>query len=170
MVRMVRRALVAGGGVVAAATLAFGAPALALTPIGSRALTVALSSTRAGVRPVQVTFRFSYMMQCGYPGAGPVTIALPSAERLPARLARGDVLVDGHAARSAALSGHTLTIALAPPPPIMCDVMGEGRLTVELTTAADIGNPLRAGSYTVTASTSSPPSGGFSASFTLRPN
>lgn len=165
---MVRRALLAGGAVAGASALAFCAAALAVAPIGSRSLTVALSSTRAAARPVRLTLTFSYTMQCGYPGAGPVRIVLPSAERLPARLARSDVLVDGGAARRVALAGHTLSIALAPPPPVMCDVMGEGRLTVELTTAADIGNPLRAGTYRVNASTAPAPSGGFSASFTLR--
>lgn len=170
MFRVIGCARLTVGAVVGAATLAFGAPALALTPIGSQALTVALSSTLADVRPVRLTLVFSYMMQCGYPGAGPVTIVLPAAERLPARLARSVVLVDKRAARSVALAGQTITIALTPPPRIMCDVIGEGKLTVELTTAADIGNPLRAGTYTVRASTAAPQSGGFSASFTLRPN
>jgi hypothetical protein len=112
------------------------------------------------------------MMQCGYPGAGPVTIALPSAERLPARLARRDLLVDGHAARGVVLSGHTLTITLAPAPRIICDVIGLGRLTVEVTAGAELGSPLHAGTYTITASISSasPPPAAFSASFTLRSN
>jgi len=90
MIRVVRRALLAVGAVSGAGAFVCCAAALAVAPIGSRSLTVALSSTRAGARPVRLTLSFSYTMQCDYPGAGPVTIVLPAAERLPARLARSD--------------------------------------------------------------------------------
>ena len=128
--------------------------------------TVSLSSVRAGARPVALRLVLTYEMQCGYPGPGPVTIDLPTQERVRSVVKLAQVLVDGHPARALAVSGHTVTVGLAPPPRINCMVIGVGRLTILLTRAAGLGNPLRAGSYTITAARASSE---FSARFTIRP-
>ncbi len=59
------------------------------------------------------------------------------------------MIVDGHPAVSVALSGHTVTVGLAPAPRVMCDVIGPGRLTLLFSASAGLGNPSRAGSYIV---------------------
>lgn len=167
---MRRLAASALAGCVCAAFIAAVSPAQTpISPIGSRSLVVSLSSNRAGARPVSVTLTFSYMMQCGYPGPGPVRITLPAAERVPSALARGAVLVDGAAARSVALLGRTVTVGLSPRPRVICDVIGEGRLSIELIAAGGFGNPPHAGTYTVSAATSSPSGGAFSARFRVQP-
>ena len=121
---------------------------------------------RSGARPVALTLVLTYEMQCGYPGPGPLTIDLPSEERVPGALVRSQVLVDGQPARSVSISGHAVTIGLAAPPRIMCMVIGMGRLTILLTRASGLGNPVRAGSYAITATRASSE---FSASFAIRP-
>ena len=105
-------------------------------------------------------------MQCGYPGPGPVLIDLPSQERVPRVLTPSQVLVDGHPARNVGIFGHRVSVGLAPLPRIICMVIGMGRLTILFTRAAGLGNPLRAGSYTITATRASSE---FSARFTIRP-
>ncbi len=94
-----------------------------------------------------VTVELGYEMQCGYPGPGPVVLELPASEQVPARIPRASVLVDGKAAPSLSVSGHAVAVGLAPRPQIMCDVIGPGRLTIELTRAVGLGNPSRPGSY-----------------------
>jgi len=78
-------------------------------------------------------------------------VTLPVAWRLPATLAATPVLVNGKAAVSASISGHTVKVGLAPPPQIMCDVIGPGTLTIQFTRGDNIGNPLKAGTFVVTA-------------------
>lgn len=112
---------------------------------------VALSSSAPGARPVALTLTLSYEMQCGYPGPGPVTVDLPATEHVSATLAPSRVLVDGLPAHSVAISGRVVTIGLAPPPQVMCMVIGMGRLTVLFTRSAGLGNPVRPGTYTVAA-------------------
>jgi hypothetical protein len=55
------------------------------------------------------------------------------------------VLVDGKAAVSVSLSGHTAKVGLAPPSRIMCDIIGPGTLTIQFARGGDIGSPPRAG-------------------------
>lgn len=127
---------------------------------------VALSSPRAGARPVVLRLTLSYEMQCGYPGRGPLVVALPPRARLPAALGAGQVLVDGRRPATLRVSGDVLTVGLQPPPQVMCDVIGPGRLVLELARSADLGNPRRAGVYTIRASVGS---SSFTAAFTLVP-
>jgi hypothetical protein len=75
------------------------------------------------------------------------------------------VLVDARPAVAAAIAGHTLRIGLAPPPQVMCDEIGPGELTIELTRAAGLGNPAVAGTYAVTATVAG---AAFAARFTLQ--
>lgn len=151
---------------VAAITLgACGSAAALPGPLTSSAA-VSLSSSAAGARPVSLTLTLSYEMQCGYPGPGPVVIDLPAQERVPAALSPLRVLVDGHPAQTVAISGHKVTVGLAAPPQVTCMVIGMGRLTILFTRTAGLGNPARAGSYTVAATRASSQ---FAARFTIRP-
>jgi hypothetical protein len=110
-----------------------------------------ISSQRAGTRPVTLTLKLGYEMQCGYPGPGPVVVTFPATWRLPAKLGATPVLVNGKAAVSASVSGHTVKVGLAPPPQIMCDEIGPGMLTIQFTRGDNIGSPLKAGTSVVTA-------------------
>ncbi len=91
-------------------------------------------------------------MQCGYPGRGPLLVRLPPAEGVPSAIAPGSLLVDGRPAAGVAARGHLLRIALAPPPQVMCDVIGPGRLTLVVEASAGLRNPAAAGSYALSAS------------------
>jgi hypothetical protein len=122
---------------------------------GRDTATVVLSSHAAGARPVVVTLRLSYPMQCGYPGSGPVEIRLPAAMTVPASLARASVLVDGKPAHRLSRSGPKIVIGLAPPVGITCDVIAPGRLTIRFAKTAGLGNPPAAGAYVVRAATAS---------------
>jgi hypothetical protein len=114
-----------------------------------------ISSTHAGTRTVTLTLKLGYEMQCGYPGPGPVVVTFPASWRVPAKLGPTPALVNGKAAVSASLSGHTISVGLAPPPQIMCDLIGPGTLTVQFTRGDNIGAPLKAGSSVVTATVKS---------------
>jgi hypothetical protein len=149
----------------AVGTLVSVGPAAALFSPGlTSSASVTLSSLRAGAAPVELTLTLGYEMQCGYPGPGPVSVELPQAERLPPRATTLRVLVDGHAADGVSVSGHTVSVALAPAPRIMCDVIGPGRLVLEFPAADGLGNPARAGSYRVLATRAT---SAFTARFTL---
>src|SRR5579862_1372550 len=135
----------------ALAIVSSGSSAQAQTPL-PHSLSLQLSSARAGARPVAVGFTLTYEMQCGYPGPGPVVLKLPASEHMPATIPAAAVLVDGKKAVSVHVESSSVTVALAPPPQVMCDVIGPGRLTIELTKTAALGNPARPGSYVVRAS------------------
>jgi hypothetical protein len=144
-----------------------GSAVAALTPLPLRSsATVSLSSVRAGARPVALTLVLSYEMQCGDPGPGPILINLPDQERVSRLLTPAEVLVDGRPAHTVGISGHTVSVGLAPLPRVICMVIGPGRLTILFTRAADLGNPRHSGSYTITATRAS---SAFSAPFTIRP-
>jgi hypothetical protein len=117
-------------------------------PLTGSATAVAAPAT-AGARPVALTLKLRYEMQCGRPGPGPLVVSLPAAERVPHMIVRGSVLVDGKAPRTVSVSGHAITIALVPAHGITCMVIGPGTLTAVFTRAAGLGNPAAAGSYPI---------------------
>ena len=127
--------------------------------------TAAPTSLRAGARPVALGLVLSYEMQCGYPGPGPVTVRFPAREHVPPAIPASSVLVAGKPAPGVSVSGRTVTVTLAPPPPVMCDVIGPGRLTIEFTRAAGLGNPAQPGTYRIAATRGT---ASFSAPFTIR--
>jgi hypothetical protein len=112
--------------------------------------TATAAPSRAGARPAALTVRLSYQMQCGYPGPGPIVVRLPAGERVPATIVPSSLLVNGRPAPGVHVTGRAVSIELPSRPTIMCDVIGPGTATVVFTRAADLGNPARAGSYTVT--------------------
>jgi hypothetical protein len=112
---------------------------------------VTVSPGRAGARPAVTTLQLSYQMQCGYPGPGPVRVAFPAGEYVPAAIASTAVLVNGKPSSAVGVAGRTVTVDLPARPQIMCDVIGPGKLTIAFTLAAGLGNPLRAGTYAIVA-------------------
>jgi hypothetical protein len=152
----------AGGGASAAASPVVVGPSVptSSTGAGSTGTTAAapapsapgaslrLSSSHAGARPVVVRLTLRYEMQCGYPGSGFLTVGLPPQERLPSSFAAASALLDDKRAR-ASLAGKTIRVALPARPDVLCDVIGPGVLRLVLTKAADLGDPERAGTYSV---------------------
>jgi hypothetical protein len=98
-----------------------------------------------------VLLKLHYGMLCAQPGRGPVTVTFPRALRLPARLGRSAVLVDGAAPPSVALHGRVATIGLSPVSGVICQSFVPGTLRVGFTRSAHIGNPAHAGTYDVRA-------------------
>ena len=114
---------------------------------------VTLSSSRAGARPVVLTLRMRYEMQCARPGPGPLVVTFPAGERLPAQIAAGDVLVDEGPATNVRRSGRTVSIGLPVRHGPLCDVIAPSVLTVVFDRGAQLGNPARVGNYAVAAQT-----------------
>ena len=110
----------------------------------------ALSSARAGARPVALTVKVHYEMVCGYPGRGSAVVSLPAAAFVPTRIVSSAVLVNGRPTPAVTVSGHDVSIALPRPEPgVTCMSIGPGTLTLTLTRAAGLGNPRAAGTYTI---------------------
>ncbi|MGD0714222.1 MAG: hypothetical protein ABSB24_08575 [Gaiellaceae bacterium] len=117
-------------------------------PLTGSATAVAAPTT-AGARPVALTLKLRYEMQCGRPGPGPLVVSLPAAERVPHTIVRGSVLVDGKPPASASVTGHVIVLTLPPQRGVICMVIGPGTLTAVFTRAAGLGNPAVAGSYPI---------------------
>jgi hypothetical protein len=114
---------------------------------------VQLSSSRAGARPVVLTLRLRYEMQCARPGPGPLVITFPAGERLPAQIAAGDVLVDDGPAAGVRRSGQTVSVGLPIRHGPLCDVIAPSVLVVVFDRGAQLGNPSRPGHYAIDAQT-----------------
>jgi hypothetical protein len=119
-----------------------GAPARAPSP-----LSVRLSSTRAGARPVVLKLTVRTELQCGRLVGGTVAVRLPRGAHVPRSISRSAALIGGKPAAGVAIAGRTLTIAVPQPRGVICTVIGPGRAVVTLTRAAGLGNPARAGRY-----------------------
>jgi hypothetical protein len=133
--------------------------------IPADAATVALSSPRAGARPVVVAVQLHYEMQCGWPGPGTVTIRFPAAMVVPDPIRAAGVLVDGKPATRLVSHGHQEVVSLPPRKGILCDVIGPGVLKITFTRAARVGNPKAPGTYALTAQHGAM---GFTARFAVR--
>jgi hypothetical protein len=135
-------------------------PPIALQePIGNttsgQGISASLSTKRAGARPVSVTLMLRYAMRCGRPGPGSLVVTFPSAERLPRRISAGSILLNNQKAPSVKRSGKEITIAFPAGSGMTCNVIGPGALKVVFTRAAQLGNPMQAGSYALVARTKS---------------
>ncbi|HXY80128.1 MAG TPA: hypothetical protein VEH55_02060 [Gaiellaceae bacterium] len=131
---------------------AAGAPPKPVPPVtlppGGSATATAMPAT-AGARSVRLTLTVRFEMQCGRPGAGPVVVSLPAAERVPHTIARRDVSLGGKPPLRASISGHVVVLTLPPQRGVICDVIGPGTLTVGFAPAVGLGNPPTGGSYPV---------------------
>ena len=125
------------------------AAAVALTLVPAQAASVSLSSNRAGASDVVVTLHLTYEMQCGWPGPGPLVVTFPAAERLPARVIAAHVLLNGRAAPQVTRSDRSVSVAVPARTGMTCMVIGPGKVTIEFTRAAGLGNPRKRGVYPV---------------------
>jgi hypothetical protein len=144
-VRAIAATLVAAT-LVAAAAIA--GSSLAAVPLPPQSAGVSESTSTAGARPVALTFILRYQMQCGNPGKGPVTLTLPSAMTVPAKIAKSSVLLNGKTPPSVTSRGTKIVVGIAQPSFVTCDVIGVGKLTIVLKRSAGIGNPKTKGVYT----------------------
>lgn len=119
----------------------------AVTAVLAGQMTVAVSTHGHDARDVRYALTFRYDMQCGYPGKDPAVVTFPG--RVPLRIARTAVLVDGAPARDVTVRGRAVTVAMPPRPLVMCASIGPGRLTIVFTPRAGIANPAVPGGYAV---------------------
>ena len=126
----------------AALTVTSGAGAQPMQP----SAVITASSYRHAVKPVALTYKLRYEMQCGSPGKGPLTLAFPAQVAVPP-VSAAEVLLDGKPAPAVKPHGSTLVVSLPPQPKIMCDVIGMGTLTVTITKGAGFANPRAPGVY-----------------------
>lgn len=120
------------------------------SPSDLPSMTVSASPRTAGAHRVRLAVTLRYLMQCGYPGAGPLVVTFPSAAKLPKRFAAGTVKLAGKAIATK-IKGRHVTVAIPPHKGVLCGTMGPGSVTLLFTRAARLANPARAGSYRFTA-------------------
>jgi hypothetical protein len=104
------------------------------------------ASTYDRGKPVALTFDLTYRMPCGAPGKT-MTVLMPAGMKVPARINRRAVLVNGAPAGSVATQGSTVSISLARKQWITCNVLGPGTLSVVLGSKAGLANPGSPGIY-----------------------
>jgi hypothetical protein len=124
--------------------LAVATGALAATPA-----TAVSSPSAAGARRAALALAFRSELQCGRLMGGPVIVVLPQQVHVPAAIPASSVLVGTKAARSVAVAGHTITIALPVPQGAICDSITMGLAKIGFAHAAGLGNPKAAGTYRV---------------------
>jgi hypothetical protein len=114
------------------------------------ATSASLSTAKAGAKPVALTLKLHYEMVCDQPGLGKAIVSLPTASSVPQRIASAAVLVNGKPAPAVTVSGHDVSITMpARRSGVTCMLVGPGTLTLTLTRAAGLGNPAKAGAYTI---------------------
>jgi hypothetical protein len=109
-------------------------------------MTVSATPRAAGARHVRLKVTLTYVMQCGYPGEGPLVVTFPSAMKLPKRFAAGTIKFSGKAI-AARIEGRTVTVTIPPHQGQLCNTMGPGLVTLVFTRAAKLRNPAHAGAY-----------------------
>jgi hypothetical protein len=109
--------------------------------------TVALSSSRAGARPVALTVALRTELQCGRLRGRSLSVRLPAQARVPDSIPASTVLVGGVQAARVEVSGHTLAIALRRPKAPICTTIAFGTAKIVVTRAARLGNPKAPGPY-----------------------
>ena len=119
---------------------------ITILPVG--AMVAQAIPAQSGARPAGLRLSLRTELQCGRLSGGPIIVSLPAAERVPASLHAGGVLVNGKAL-DASLVGHAVSIAFPKTVGLMCDVIGPGTVSVVFTKAANLGNPMTPGTYHV---------------------
>jgi len=107
----------------------------------------ALSSQKAGAKPVSLLVSLHTELQCGKLRAGLLAVTFPSGFALPATVGPSAVLVDGAKPAKVSLTGRTLSITMPLRTGITCMVIAPGTAKILVTKAAQLGNPSAAGAY-----------------------
>lgn len=131
------------------AALATGAAAVAAPPgaEGSDWASASLSSAHAGARPVALVVALHTELQCGKLRGGSLALTFPAAAQLPRTMHASAITVQGMQPSSVKLANRTLSITLARPTGVMCNVIGPGTAKIIVSRAAQLGNPMAAGAY-----------------------
>lgn len=123
--------------------------ASAAAPVGGA--TAVAAPQAAGARPAALKVSLSLELRCAKPGPAAISVSLPRAWRVPKAVARTAVWIDGSHPEGVSVSNHALMLRPVAPPGT-CTVMAPGTIKVKFTRAAKLGNPRKAGRYTVRAS------------------
>jgi hypothetical protein len=120
------------------AALATGAAAVAAPTgaVGTDWASATLSSTHAGARPVALVVSLHTELQCGKLRNGSLALTFPAGARLPRTIPTSAIAVQGKQPASVKLANRTLSITLAPPAGLMCNVIGPGNAKVIVPRAA----------------------------------
>ena len=137
------------GAVVCGAALATGAAAVAAPPgaEGADWASASLSSVHAGARPVALVVSLHTELQCGRLRGGALALTFPAAAQLPRTMHASAIAVQGRRPSSVKLANRTLSITVARPTGVMCNVIAPGTVKILVTRAAQLGNPAVAGAY-----------------------
>jgi hypothetical protein len=119
-------------------------------PTPPASMTVTASPGTARARAIRLELTLRYVMQCDYPGGGPLVVTFPSALKLPRRFAAEAVRLAGKPV-AATVGRRQVAVRVPPHGGVLCDLMGPGSLTLTFTRAARLANPPRSGSYHFTA-------------------
>jgi hypothetical protein len=118
-------------------------------PVGTAA-GVATPQT-AGAKPARLKISLSLELRCAKPGPAAIVVSLPRAWRVPKSVAQTAVWIDNSHPKAVTVSHHTLTLQ-----PVAatgtCTAIAPGTITLKFTRTARLGNPRKAGHYTVRAS------------------
>jgi hypothetical protein len=129
-------------------------------------MTVAATPHAAHAHGIRLTLTLRYVMQCGYPGAGPLVVTFPRAVKLPPQFPPGAVQLAGKSV-AATVKGRHVTVKVPPHKGLMCNVIGLGSLRLAFTRAAGLANPDHPGSYRFTATHGTR---GFTAKLAIKPS
>lgn len=137
--------------------------AWATLPVGGAA--AAAAPQTAGAKPAALKVALSLELRCARPGPAAIAVSLPRAWRVPKTVARTAVWINSLHPQGITVSNHTLTLDPVAPHGT-CTVIAPGMIKVKFTPAAKLGNPRKAGRYTVRASIGTQD---FSASVSIKP-
>jgi hypothetical protein len=140
-----------GGSALAATPEPIGPPAL--LDEGAAASVVVTPATPAA-SPVALQLKLPYPLICGRPSPGAIAITFPAGEKVPAQIASTTIVVPGARVKSVTVQGRTVTVAVAlklASGHVMCQTFSFGKLALNVTRAARLGNPTTAGTYVVKA-------------------
>jgi hypothetical protein len=115
-------------------------------PVGTAA--AAATPQTAGAKPARLKISLELELRCAKPGPAAIVVSLPKAWRVPKSVAPAAVWIDSSHPTAVTVSHHKLTLQ-----PVAstgtCTVVAPGTVTVKFTRSAKLGNPRKAGRYTI---------------------
>jgi len=109
----------------------------------------ALSSPKAGAKPVGLIVSLHTELQCGRLRAGLLSLTFPTGFALPATIGPSAVLVDGRRPAKVSLTNRTLSITMPLSTGVTCMSVTFGASQILVSKAAQLGNPSTAGTYSL---------------------
>jgi uncharacterized membrane protein len=121
-------------------------PAWAAMPVGTAS--GGATPNAAGAKPARLKVSVDLELKCAKPGPAAIVAALPRAWRVPKAISRSAAWIDSTHPKSLTVSGHTMTLAPVAPAGT-CNAIAPGTIVLRFTRAAKLGNPRKAGRYTI---------------------